>query len=269
MKSGERKRELVEKIPKHLALLDTLHKGLAGTLHTCLNFLVPPRCINCNSLSAHQVGICATCWQQMRFIEKPFCDVMGTPFSVDLGKGIVSAEAIASPPPFNKLRSAVVYDDIARRLVSRFKFADRSDLAPFIASAMMRAGTQLFDDADALMPLPLHWRRFHARRYNQSAELARIIATEKSIPYMPLALARTRNTKQQIGLSRTGRSKNVSGAFTVPTNMVPQLAGKHILLIDDVYTSGASVKSATRALLRGGAKSVDVLTFAKVHTDTI
>ncbi len=193
---------------------------------------------------------------------------------MDLGEGSISTEAISNPPPFDRLRSAVLYDDIARRLISRFKFSDRSDLAPFIANIMHRTGGELFSDADIIVPLPLHWRRLLSRRFNQSAVLAKLICKKlkiggRDIPLEPMLLSRTRNTQQQIGLSQEGRHRNVSGAFTVPVAMRPQLVGKRVLIIDDVYTSGASVKSATKALLRNGAMAVDILTFARVQTGTI
>jgi len=252
--------------------------GIAYPVSGIIDFLVPPRCVNCNRLSAMQSGICADCWQMIRFIERPFCQIMGTPFSVDLGEDAVSTQAIAHPPPFSRLRSAVLYDDIARHLISRFKFSDRNDLAPFIAGTMIRAGKELIEDADMIIPLPLHRRRLLARRFNQSAELARIISKIVSsghtyrktrLPYRPMVLKRIRYTRQQIGLSQDGRRRNVAGAFMVEPRMRPEISGKRILLIDDVYTSGASVKSATKALLRGGARFVDVLTFARVHSDTI
>ncbi len=236
---------------------------------TCIDFLVPPRCANCNQLIADKTGICATCWDDVRFIEQPYCPVMGTPFAVDLGEGTLSTEAIAYPPPFERLRSAVFYDDIARRLISRFKFSDRTDLAPFIADVMERAGRELIDDADIIVPLPLHWRRLLSRRFNQSAYLANLIAERNDIACLPLAMSRIKHTRQQIGLSLSARKANIAGAFVIPAKMRPIIKAQRVLLIDDVYTSGASVKAATKVLLRGGADKVDVLTFAKVHSGTI
>ncbi|MCF6320897.1 MAG: ComF family protein [Rhizobiaceae bacterium] len=251
-----------------------LKNWIACSAGKFLNILVPPRCANCNGISTDQSAICAGCWIQIRKIDRPFCEVMGTPFSVDLGEGAISTEAMSNPPPFDRLRSSVLYDDIARRLISRFKFSDRSDLAPFIASSMERSGRELFEDADIITPLPLHWRRMLSRRFNQSAVLAKLIsqrlrASGREIPLEPMLLSRIKNTKQQIGLSQEGRQRNVSGAFRVPVAMRPRLIGKRVLIIDDVYTSGASVKSATKALLRNGAMAVDILTFARVQTGAI
>ena len=220
-------------------------------------------------LIATQNGVCPSCWNKIRFIELPICPVLGTPFAVDMGEGILSTQAIAYPPPFERLRSAVFYDDIARRLISRFKFSDRTDLAPFIANVMNRAGEQLIDEAELIIPLPLHWRRLHSRRFNQSAWLAKLIAERNNKPFEPMALSRIKNTPQQIGLSLKARQKNVAGAFMVTAAMRPLIKSKRLLLIDDVYTSGASAKAATKALLRAGAQCVDVLTFARVHSQGI
>jgi ComF family protein len=264
--------QIKQYVPAGLAGL--AHKAISYSFNAGINLLVPPRCGNCNRISVHQAGLCAICWPQVRFIEQPYCEIIGTPFSLNLGDATLSTEAIANPPPFARLRSAFLYDDIARRLISRFKFSDRHDLAPFIANTMVRAGGSLLEDADIIIPLPLHWRRLHSRRFNQSADLARLIsaksgADNKPVPCKPMVLIRTRNTIQQIGLTQEGRHGNVSGAFLVPADKRVQITGKRVLLIDDVYTSGASVKSATKALLRGGAQAVDILTFARVHSGTI
>ena len=112
--------------------------------------------------------------------------------------------------------------------------------------------------------MPLHARRFWLRRFNQSAELARHLSGISGKPFEPGALKRVKPTRQQVGLGAAERAVNVRGAFKVPENRDIRVRGRRVLLIDDVYTTGATVKAATRALLRGGASSVDVLTFARV-----
>jgi len=191
-----------------------------------------------------------------------------TPFSVDLGAGMQCAEAIASPPPFKQLRAAVLYDDLARQLVSRFKYSNRPDYARWLAKWMIMAGKELLEENPLIVPVPLHRGRLFSRRFNQSAEIARQIAKQKGMPerYEPELLVRTRATKQQVGLSEKGRERNVSGAFRVPAGAQMKLNGASILLIDDVYTTGATSRAATRALLRAGAATVSVLVFAKVET---
>lgn len=200
----------------------------------------------------------------MRFIERPYCEVLGLPFSHDHGDNAVSPMAIAQPPPFDRLRSAVIYDDLARQLVSGLKFADRADLAPWMAQMMSVAGRELVADCDVVLAVPLHRRRLLSRRYNQSAELARAIAKAAAKPFAPLPLERIRATPSQIGLTADQRERNVTGAFRVTAGNRTQIYGRHVLLVDDVYTSGATVRACARALRRAGATGIDILTFARV-----
>jgi ComF family protein len=127
-----------------------------------------------------------------------------------------------------------------------------------------RAGRELLADVDALVPVPLHWRRRWARRYNQSTVLARAISAISGVPITHGGLKRVRATPQQVGRSRTERADNVQGAFLVPPEHRVEVAGRRLVLVDDVLTSGATVEACTRALLRAGAAQVDVLVFARV-----
>lgn len=228
--------------------------------------VIPPQCLLCDAILEAPGGCCSKCWQSVRFISRPFCEVLGTPFSHDLGKGALCAEAIANPPPFRRLRSAVLYDDQMRRLVSGLKYSDRLELAPWMAGWMETAGGELLEDDCILVPVPLYAGRLLSRRYNQSAEFARHLAKRTGLEYRPDALIRVRNTKQQVGLTARERERNVQGAFQVPLSVKPEIAGRNIILIDDVYTTGATAKAATRGLKRGGSGAVDVLTFARVET---
>jgi ComF family protein len=158
----------------------------------------------------------------------------------------------------------VRYDDISRALVLSFKYGDRLDLAPMMGRWMARAGRELLSEADALLPVPLHWRRLWARRFNQSAALAGTISDIGGVPVLHGALKRVRATPQQVGLSKTERADNVQGAFRVPADEKAHVAGRRLVLIDDVLTSGATVDTCARALLRAGAAHVDVLVFARV-----
>ena len=129
---------------------------------------------------------------------------------------------------------------------------------------MVRAGADLIDEADFIVPVPLYRWRLWSRRFNQSAKLAMGIAKQTGKPLAVDALDRIRATRQQIGLSASERDRNVSGAFRIADKWRHNIAGRSVLLIDDVYTTGATVKSATRPLKRAGVKNVDVLVFARV-----
>jgi ComF family protein len=173
-------------------------------------------------------------------------------------------EAIANPPAYRRARAAVRYDDVARTLVHALKYQDRTDLAPTMGRWMARAGKELLDEADVLVPVPLHWRRGWSRRYNQSGALARVISRQSGVKLATEALRRIRATEQQIGLSRPQRSANVQGAFKVAPERSADIAGRRVVLIDDVLTSGATTDACARALLRAKAVQVDVLVFARV-----
>ncbi|KQT54005.1 MULTISPECIES: ComF family protein [unclassified Aureimonas] len=227
-------------------------------------FLFPPVCPGCQAATERADALCAQCWTGLSFIERPYCEVLGLPFSYDLGRGFLSAEAIADPPPFARLRAAVIYRDLAARLVASLKYNDRTDLVPLMAGWMSRAGAELIAEADVVVPVPLHARRLWRRRFNQSAELGHLIARNAKVPYAPRALLRVKQTRAQVGLGPAERRLNVRGAFAVPPERVGEINGRRVLLIDDVYTTGATVSSATRALKRAGARDVDVLAFARV-----
>lgn len=226
--------------------------------------LFPPVCAGCRRQVSRPGALCGSCWPKLRFLEKPWCAVMGTPFAHDMGEGFLSAEAIANPPPFERARAAVAYTGVARRMVQSLKYGDRTDLAPWMARWMLRAGAELVADADVVLPVPLHWRRFFNRRFNQSAELARVIAAQSGKPFEATAIRRVKVTRQQVGLGLSERRDNVRAAFRVPPERDIKVRGRRVLLVDDVYTTGATVSSAAKALKKSGAAAVDVLTFARV-----
>ena len=194
----------------------------------------------------------------------PYCPRLGIPFVYDPGPDLLSMEAIANPPAYQRARAAVRYDDVARTLVHALKYQDRTDLAPAMGRWMARAGRELLGEADALVPVPLHWRRGWSRRYNQSGALARAIEQQSGVKLVSEALRRVRPTQQQIGLSKAERASNVQGAFKVAADRKADIAGRRVILIDDVLTSGATAGACAQALLRAKAAQVDVLVFARV-----
>ncbi len=226
--------------------------------------LFPPVCPSCRRLVAEPFTLCGACWPKLRFIERPWCEVLGTPFAYEIGEGIISAGAIANPPPFARARSAVAHDGVARQMVLNLKFGDRTELAPTMARWMMRPGAELLAGADAVVPVPLNRGRFFRRRFNQSAELARALCLLSGRPFLPDVVERTRATRQQVGLGVREREANVRGAFRVPPAARSLVQDRRILVVDDVYTTGMTVSAVARALNKAGAAGVDVLTFARV-----
>jgi ComF family protein len=226
--------------------------------------LFPAICLGCHEITGRQGTLCPKCWGKVRFIERPYCEVLGTPFSLDHGDGAISGDALADPPPFRRLRSVAAYGDVARKLVQSLKYQDRTDLAPWMAVWMARAGRELLKDAAVIVPVPLHPMRYLSRRFNQSAELSRAVSRLSGVAFDPAVLLRTKRTAQQVGLGANERQDNVRGAFAVEEAQRIKIAGQAVLLVDDVYTTGATVKAAAKALKKAGAAHVDVLTFARV-----
>lgn len=229
------------------------------------DLVFPPTCLACRKAVAGHGALCGPCWSGLRLIERPFCERLGTPFPADLGDGLVSPEAIADPPVYARARAVARYDDgPARRLVHRLKYGDRLELAATLGGWMARAGDELLTDADVLVPVPLHPLRLALRRFNQSALLARAISRRCGVPVDLDALARVKATPPQVGMTRSQRALNVQGAFRVVPERALGIDGRAVVLVDDVLTSGATANAAARALLRGGARRVDVLVFARV-----
>ena len=230
-----------------------------------LDTLYPPICLACRAATSEAGALCSSCWRAMRFIERPFCDRLGTPFEHDLGEGLLSPQAVADPPVFQRARAVARFEDgPARRLVHRLKYSDRGELAAPMGAWMARAGADVLAEADAITPVPLHARRLWTRRFNQAAALGREIARRAGKPFEPALLRRVKATRSQVGLSREQRVRNMQGAFRAAP--AASVQGRRIALIDDVLTSGATANAAARALLRAGAAQVDLIVFARVVT---
>jgi ComF family protein len=226
--------------------------------------LVPSTCAGCSVLTAESQALCPACWKKLHFISRPFCEKYAVPFSYEKGADALSPEAYRFPPPWEKARAVALFSDLAADLVHGLKYNDRHDFAPLMARLMARAGKDLIEQADCIIPVPLHWSRFLRRRYNQAALLARAIAKENRKRFMPRLLKRRRPTPTQVGLSREARLRNLQGAFRTKEGARSKIEERSILLVDDVMTSGATLAAATRALLKGGAREVNVLVFARV-----
>lgn len=230
-----------------------------------LDTLYPPICLACRAATSEAGALCSSCWRAMRFIERPFCDRLGTPFEHDLGEGLLSPQAVTDPPVFQRARAVARFEDgPARRLVHRLKYSDRGELAAPMGAWMARAGADVLAEADAITPVPLHARRLWTRRFNQAAALGREIARRAGKPFEPALLRRIKATPSQVGLSREQRVQNMQGAFRAAPAASAQ--GRRIVLVDDVLTSGATANAAARALLRAGAAQVDLIVFARVVT---
>lgn len=241
---------------------------LSGGWHTpfrmIIDLVMPPLCASCRIRVTDAASICPACWSTLSFIERPFCDKTATPFVIDPGPGVLSSEAHHRPPRWNRARAAVLYGGVAARLVHALKYSDRHEVAPLLARLMARAGADILSEADLLVPVPLHRWRLLSRGFNQAALLTERIGRLAGRPWAMDALLRRKDTPQQVGLTREARARNMAGAFAVPAARKSRISNRRIVLIDDVFTSGATLQAATRALKRAGAANVDILVFARV-----
>jgi len=229
-----------------------------------LDALLPPRCLVCGGIVPDAGAMCGPCWAGMSFIEAPYCDRCGLPFEVDAGPASICGACSARPPPYGLARAVLRYDDASRPLILSFKNGDRMQAARHLGRWMARIGQDVLAGADVVAPTPLHWRRLVSRRYNQAAELARAIAHEAGVAHCADLLKRTRPTPIQGGLNARARRLNVRGAFAVTARHQENLAGASVVLVDDVFTTGATVEACTKTLLRAGAARVDILVLARV-----
>lgn len=235
-----------------------LRRSAAVVTDTLLDVVFPPQSLLTGAPTTGR-DMESELWAAVSFLDEPCCAACGFPFEYSVGSETLCGRCAARRPAYDRARSAMQYDDSSRKLVLDFKHGGRTAGLAVFAGHMRRAGRVLIKDADIVVPVPLHPARLRARRYNQSTLLARAVARNK---FNADILMRKRATDTQGGKSVSGRRRNVSGAFDICAGAA--IDGKHVLLIDDVFTTGATLEACARALKRGGAKSVDALTLARV-----
>jgi ComF family protein len=229
-----------------------------------LDAVLPPACLTCDAPVEAPGRLCTACFRATAFVTDPCCRRCGAPFS-HAGLGGRTMECLAclgDPPPWRLARAALRYDSQARRIVLPLKHGDRVETAAALALHMARAGAALLREADVLVPVPLHRHRLLSRRYNQSALLAQAVARRVDCAVMPDALRRVRRTPSLAGKTRMERAAIVAGAFAMHPGR--SVAGKGVVLVDDVLTTGATARGCTQILLAAGASHVDVLVAARV-----
>lgn len=245
-----------------IAPLAPLWRSLRYGVSALTTTLVPPVCLQCNEPLAAHDGICGACWRRIDFIGAPLCDRTGLPLPYDTGGVMISAGALAQPPAYDRARASAHYNGVMRDLIHHFKYNDRHDLRHLLARWLMVAAEPLLPDTDFIVPVPLNRLKLLRRRFNQSAILAQDLARASGIAYEPQMLRRIKRTEPQVGKTMEQRRRNVQGAFAAG-KMRGRLAGRNILLVDDVITTGATIEACARALKAAGAARVDVAALAK------
>lgn len=237
------------------------------------NWIIPPRCFACHTMIQTPMGLCPPCWAQLIFIGAPLCDLCGQPLppSINAQPPLYCGPCVQNPQDNLTIRSAVIYDKLSRQLILRFKHGDHQELAAFLAGRLIQTAPTWFQQPAILVPVPLHWRRLWRRKFNQSALIAQHIyqqlnSQNPDLQFIPDLLCRHTPTPPQGHLSRTERQENVAKAFRLNQRHQNFIQQKNIILIDDVYTTGATIQACCDILLKAGAAHVQVLTFARVTT---
>ncbi|MFZ1725753.1 MAG: double zinc ribbon domain-containing protein [Albidovulum sp.] len=240
-------------------------KGVRGGLQNVLRTIFPPQCINCKEPVASEYGLCAACWHQTPFVTGLVCDKCGIPLiGEDEGNAEFCDDCLTIARPWDRGRAVFLYKDIGRRLVLAIKHGDRLDLIRPAGDWLARAAAPILHHDTLVAPVPIHWMRLFHRRYNQSALLSKELAKHRNLEHCPDLLIRSRKTATQDGRSRHARFENVSEAVQIHPKQRDRIAGRNILLVDDVMTSGATLAVSADACLGAGAANVAVVVLARV-----
>lgn len=227
-----------------------------------LNFALPRRCAGCGVVLGEGGDFCATCWIGLNFLPEDGCALCNIPMDVPDG---ICGPCLEKPPKHDGVLATVEYGEVARALALKLKYGRKPGVAAVMASAMTRHAAMNADGI--LLPVPLHRWRIWQRGFNQSLLVSQHIADQTGLEVWPHALVRTRKTSPLGGLSRTARAKEVRGAFRYVEPDHASIAGRDVLLVDDVYTTGATANACAVVLKRAGAKTVRVLAWARVLKD--
>lgn len=233
--------------------------------NSIINFIFPQQCCICKSYLSVDGSICLSCLGKLNLITDPKCDCCGFPFEFKLkgaNKKLLCPRCLKKSYKFDKAISAVIYDDFSKQLILPFKHGDKTQYAKTIASIMSMSGREIAKQCDYIIPVPIHLTRMLKRKYNQASLISGFLSKMYSKPVLYTTLVRSKATASQGHLSNKERKQNVFGVFSVKNN--DKIKGRNILLVDDVFTTGATVNECAKILKKNGVNKVFVFTFARV-----
>ncbi|MEQ1687539.1 MAG: ComF family protein [Sphingopyxis sp.] len=246
-------------------------RALTRAWQGLIDLVLPPRCVECGQVVQRDIGFCPACWTELRPLNGPACARCDMPFGVAQGEGAMCGACIANPPPYERVLAPLAYGPAARDVVLRLKYGRRVGTARLMARLMAPLLNDFAAANDAgeerpflLVPVPLHRWRLWWRGFNQSAMLAQHLAKASHLPLAIDALVRHRRTTPLRGMGKKARARAVRGAFAMARHGADAVQGRHVILVDDIFTTGATAAACARILMKAGAARVSILTFARV-----
>ncbi len=228
-------------------------------LKNLVDYLMPPRCVDCLEIAAEEFLLCSNCWKDYVFINEPLCDICGMPFEIQIES--LCLGCLHKKPPFTIARSIFKYNEKSKKLIHNFKYHDKTYLSKFFAKMLLLKFKDLIEEADLITCVPMHRIKRMLRMYNQSHLIAKDLSINAGKIFIPDILSKIKYSKSQTFFSKTARKDNLKN--TISCKEPEKAMGKKIILIDDVITTGETIKLCARELKKAGAKEVYVLSVAK------
>ena len=237
--------------------------GLRRLRESVLSLLAPPKCASCGKVLSQENVFCESCNNTFRLVEEPFCSICGLPFKTRVGSNHLCASCRNEPVWFDRARAMFVYEGAVRKAIHRFKYHAGLFQARTLGEMLANVVGDLSASSswDLITPVPLHETKLRQRGFNQALLLSKYAARRVGISLEVETLRRTRLTRPQVELSGTERLKNVRNAFKVVSPEV--FDNRRVLLVDDVFTTGATLRECARVLKKAGASRVDAVTLAR------